>query len=83
MRETALIDRFTMAGVHGYRGRKLGGLANLHQDPPTVAETVHLQNYGQPDGTALCGAQGRTMSHHELKRGRITCPACITAHARQ
>ncbi len=28
------------------------------------------------DATA-CGAPGKHMSRHELKRGRITCPACL------
>jgi len=41
---------------------------------------THLQDYGKPAGTARCGAAGvETMSHHEIKRGRITCPECLMA----
>lgn len=50
---------------------------------------VHLPDYGHPDftphdtqGPAKCGAENvRTMSHHEIKRGRITCPRCLSLHA--
>ena len=51
---------------------------NTLNDEPTSA--VHLQDYGKPDGTALCGSNGKTMSHHEIKRGRITCAACLTSY---
>lgn len=44
---------------------------------------IHLPNYSNP-GTnldfpdALCGARDvKTMSAHELKRGRISCPDCL------
>ena len=40
-------------------------------------ELVHLQKYDKPDGTGLCNAIGKTMSHHEIKRGKITCPGCL------
>ena len=43
---------------------------------------VHLQDTGQPDGVALCGCiRVKTMSHHEIKRQRITCAACLKEHA--
>ena len=42
-----------------------------------MAKTTHLQDYKQPMDSSLCGDAGRTMSHHELKRKRITCSRCI------
>ena len=51
---------------------------------PRTKPTVHLQNYSQPEGTALCGLVGaRTVSRHEIKRGRITCPNCLAIHTRR
>ena len=47
-------------------------------DEPT--KTVHLQNHGKAAGVALCGANGKTMSHHEIKRGRITCATCLATY---
>ena len=43
--------------------------------------TICLQGYGQPDGVGRCGRSNKTMSHHELKRGRITCPECLASVA--
>ena len=48
-----------------------------------VEDTVHLQDPRATDGNGLCGATGRTMSHHEIKRGRISCGACLIEHAYQ
>ena len=43
-----------------------------------IPPRVHLQDYRAGDGVAVCGAINvRTMSHHELKRNRITCPPCM------
>ena len=42
-----------------------------------LKDEIHLQNYGKSDGTGKCGKQGKTMSHHELKRGKITCVECL------
>lgn len=45
---------------------------------------VHLFNprlYVEKDHIGLCGGEGRTMTHHELSRGRITCPDCIVIYA--
>ena len=56
---------------------------NLQQHPTLNQKpdaTVHLQDYGNPDGTTLCGTNGKTMSHHEIKRGRITCAACLATY---
>lgn len=44
---------------------------------------VHIQDYGKADGIGQCGAEGRTMSHHELKRGRITCSKCIAVYQKE
>ena len=39
---------------------------------------VHLDRLGD----ARCGVSDvRTMSHHEIRRGRIGCPECITLNA--
>ena len=36
---------------------------------------------GPPTGTALCGEPDvRVTSHHEIKRGRITCTDCLRVH---
>ena len=47
---------------------------------------VHLFDAGRSNrregSSAACGApapESRIMSHHELKRGRITCPACLAS----
>ncbi|MDD9989027.1 MAG: hypothetical protein OXQ31_22340 [Spirochaetaceae bacterium] len=50
-------------------------------DAAALAELkTHLQDSAQPDGTARCGAvEVVTMSHHEIKRGRITCAECLMA----
>ena len=54
-------------------------------------EPVHLPDYSQPDAnrpgefpTAKCGAENaRTMSAHEIKRGRVTCPDCLALHGEE
>ena len=51
---------------------------NTLNHEPTSA--VHLQDYRKADGVALCGENGKTMSHHEIKRGRITCATCLTTY---
>ena len=38
---------------------------------------IHIQHPRLPDGIGNCGESGRCMSHHEIKRGRITCTECI------
>lgn len=40
---------------------------------------THLADYGAATGS-LCGADGRAMSHHEIKRGRITCRECLARY---
>ena len=47
------------------------------QDASAIYTGDHLQ------GWAVCGAYGRTSSHHELKRGGITCAECLAEHARR
>ena len=39
-----------------------------------------IQDYTKDDGIGLCGELAETVSPHEMKRGRVTCPACIQAH---
>lgn len=53
----------------------------------SMSELVHLPDYGHRDlnptgpGPALCGVPDvRVMSAHEIGRGRITCPDCLTIH---
>ena len=49
-----------------------------------IPQRIHLQDYRFIDGTAVCGDfQVKTMSHHELKRNRITCPPCIRVYFRR
>ena len=41
---------------------------------------VHLFNPRlsvSQDHIGLCGGEGRTMSHHELARGKINCDRCL------
>ena len=42
---------------------------------------MHIYKSRKIDGTwhdsTLCGADGKSMSWHEVKRGRITCPECL------
>ena len=46
--------------------------------------TTHLHDSKTPyyAPRALCGREGeRTMSRHEIKRGRITCARCLEVYA--
>ena len=55
-----------------------------------MAYKIHLQNlrrfyHTDHDGGATCGAKvsdSKIMSHHELKRGKITCGKCLTIFAK-
>ena len=39
---------------------------------------IHIQDYRSPDGTGRCGVEDvKTMSAHEIKRGRINCVPCL------
>ena len=44
-----------------------------------IAEPIPVTHLYDPnrDGHGVCGAAGPTMSHHEIKRGRITCGPCL------
>ena len=52
-----------------------------HMGAAHAETTIHLQDYTQLDGVGLCGESGRTMSHHEIKRGRISCGECLQRHS--
>ena len=47
----------------------------------STADYTHLQDPANPHDAPLCGQSGRTMSHHEIKRGRINCPHCLVRHS--
>ena len=72
-------------------GGELAGLERLFGEPETEnPDLVCLPDYSHPGFTvtgpcpALCGRKdARTMSAHEIKRGRITCPECLALHARE
>lgn len=44
---------------------------------------IHLQDYASgSDGVSLCGRSDvTTMSHHEIKRGRISCSDCLREYS--
>ena len=47
-------------------------------------EIVHRNDPRVPGfDAALCGNRGRTMSWHEITRGRITCSDCLLVYGEQ
>lgn len=46
-------------------------------------QDVHLFDPSTPPSAnlALCGEVGKTMSAHEVKRGRITCRRCLELYS--
>lgn len=46
-------------------------------------EYTHLQGSSQNGHNAACGRSGRTLSRHELKRGRVNCPDCIDLYRKE
>ena len=65
----------TWIASDGKTGSMIRGWNNLDMTPHRCQ--VHLQDYKHSMDTSLCGGRGRIMSHHELKRNRITCSRCV------